>query len=300
MTPSETRLRDFITYLSVERGLAQNTLLAYESDLKKYLTFLSRKKIKDLSEVARTHITQFLFHEKGRKQEASSIARALVAVKLFHRFLVKEGVLKEDVTSVLDSPKLWKKLPSFLTIKEMEAILVQPNARSKIGIRDRAILELLYATGMRVSELVGLKLEDIHLESGFLKCFGKGGKERIVPLGRSAKDSVERYLEKVRLKNGQNGLDKALFIGLRRRKDRLARQTVWQLIRRYARLARIKKKITPHTFRHSFATHLLEGGADLRVVQELLGHADISTTQIYTHVSRDRLKSVHAQFHPRA
>ncbi|OGX06451.1 MAG: site-specific tyrosine recombinase XerD [Omnitrophica bacterium RIFCSPLOWO2_12_FULL_50_11] len=299
MKPSDFlsgHLRDFIEYLSVEKGLAQNSLLAYESDLKKYASFLSAHDVKHVQDISRNQITQFLFYEKQRKQEASSIARALVAIKLFHRFLLKEGVVKEDVTSVLDSPKLWKNLPSFLTLREVEAMLRVPNVRNPMGIRDRAILELLYATGMRVSELVGLKVEDLNLDSGFLKCRGKGGKERIVPIGRDAKQAVERYLSHGRRSNGRKG---NLFTGLKR-DECLTRQAVWQMVRRYARQTRIRKKISPHTFRHSFATHLLEGGADLRVVQELLGHADILTTQIYTHITRDRLKSVYEQFHPRA
>lgn len=292
-----TSVTDFINYASVEKGLAKNSLLAYETDLKKYVAFLSDKKISDLSKVNRSHISQFLFYEKERKQEASSIARALVAIKLLHRFLVKEGHLKEDITSVLDSPKLWKHLPTFLTLKEVEAILRIPDLKTPTGIRDRAILELLYATGVRVSELVNLKLTDLNLDSCFLKCFGKGGKERIVPLGRSAKECIERYLNKVRLSQNKSEF---LFLGSKKANERLSRQAVWQMIKIYARKAKIKKKITPHTFRHSFATHLLEGGADLRIVQELLGHADIATTQIYTHVSRDHLKSVHSKFHPRA
>lgn len=296
-TVLSSHVTDFINFASVEKGLAKNSLLAYETDLKKYITFLTNKKIGDLSQVNRTHINQFLFHEKERKQEPSSIARTLVAVKLLHRFLLKEGYLKEDITSVLDSPKLWKHLPTFLTQKEVGTILSIPNLRTPIGIRDRAILELLYATGVRVSELVNLKLTDLNLDSGFLKCFGKGGKERIVPLGRNAKECIKRYLNKVRLSSNKS---EYLFLGSKKAKERLSRQAVWQFIKAYAGKARIKKKITPHTFRHSFATHLLEGGADLRIVQELLGHADISTTQIYTHVSRDHLKSVHSKFHPRA
>ena len=297
MTTALSYVSEFINYASVEKGLAKNSLLAYETDLKKYISFLSNKKIADLSKVNRTHINQFLFHEKERKQEASSIARALVAIKLLHRFLVKEGHLKEDITSVLDSPKLWKHLPTFLTLKAMETILRIPDLKTPIGVRDRAILELLYAGGVRVSELVNLKLTDLNLDSGFLKCFGKGGKERIVPLGRSAKECIERYLNKVRISQNKSEF---LFLGSKKANERLSRQAVWQMIKAYARKAGIKKKITPHTFRHSFATHLLEGGADLRIVQELLGHADIATTQIYTHVSRDHLKSVHSQFHPRA
>ncbi len=296
MSTITDQLHDFLNFLSVEKGLAQNSILAYESDLKKYLAFLHSKKVNDINRVTRDHITQFLFSEKQRKQEASSIARALVAVKLFHRFLVKEGLLKKDITSVLESPKLWKRLPSFLSIQEMGEIINAPNLRTATGVRDRAILELLYATGMRVSELVGLKRLDLNLEAGFLKCLGKGSKERIIPLGRLAKEALERYFSKVRSTESKQ---EELFLGLKRT-GKLSRQAVWQMIRHYAKQAKIKKKISPHTFRHSFATHLLERGADLRVVQELLGHSDIVTTQIYTHVSRDRLKKVHHEFHPRA
>lgn len=292
-----SRIQDFINYLSVEKGLAQNSLLAYESDLRKYILFLEHRKVADLNRVTRREITEFLFYEKQRKQEPSSIARALVSVKVFHRFLVREGMLKEDITSVLESPKLWKNLPAVLSIKEMESILKAPDPRKTIGIRDRAILEVLYATGLRVSELVNLKVKDLNLDSGFLKCYGKGGKERIVPLGRCAQETVRRYMEKVR--SVLNGRSEQVFIGTKRA-PRLSRQAVWQMIHKYARQVRIKKNITPHTFRHSFATHLLERGADLRIVQELLGHADISTTQIYTHISRDHLKTVHHKFHPRA
>ena len=287
-------LEAFIGYLTVEKGLAGNTIEAYQQDLRRYREFLARKKIADLARVKRDDIVQFLLREKDRGLQAPSLARRLVAVKLFHRFLVKEGRLREDITSVLESPRLWKKLPEFLTMPEMEKILKTPKPKGAAGIRDRAILELLYATGTRVSEVVGLQTEDVNLESGFLKCRGKGGKERIVPLGRAAIGAGRSYLTKVRGKLPVSGF---LFAG--RPGKSLTRQRVWQLIRQYARAAGIRKKITPHTFRHSFATHLLERGADLRIVQELLGHADISTTQIYTHVSRDHLKSVHAKFHPR-
>ncbi len=292
----KAHIRDFVNYLSVEKGLAQNTLWAYENDLNKYACFLDHAKIRCIDGVTRAHITQFLFYEKSRKQSPASIARALVAIKLLHRFLVKEGVLKSDVTGLMESPKLWKRLPDCLSIKEVESLLKAPDEKTPEGIRDKAILELLYATGMRVSELVNLKSEDLSSESGFLKCFGKGGKERIIPMGKMAWSAVERYLKQVR--SSESGA-KELLVGLKRT-PKLSRQAVWQMIRRYARKAGIMKKITPHTMRHSFATHLLEHGADLRVVQELLGHADISTTQIYTHISKDRLRSVHQQFHPRA
>ena len=295
-TRFEVLIRDFITYVSVEKGLAANSLFAYESDLQKYAAYLTAKKIMNIAEVNRTHITQLLFHEKNRKQAATSIARLLVAIKLFHRFLYAEGLIKIDVTSLMDSPKLWKNLPDSLSLQEVEKLIDVPDIRQITGIRDRAILELLYATGMRVSELVGLKTLDVNLEAGFLKCLGKGGKERIIPLGRKAKEAVERYMRSdvFRRYSGE-----PLFFGLKRATG-LTRQAVWQMIGKYAKQAGIQKHITPHTLRHSFATHLLERGADLRIVQELLGHADISTTQIYTHVTRDRLKSIHHQYHPRA
>ena len=284
---------EFLNYLSVEKGLANNTIEAYRQDLRRYREFLSQRKITALSRVKRDNVIQFLLKEKDRGLEASSLARRLVAVKLFHRFLHKEGRLKEDITSVLESPRLWKKLPEFLTPPEMERVLEAPKPKNRAGFRDRALLELFYATGMRVSEVAGLRREDLNLQSAFLKCRGKGGKERIVPLGQAAIDTLKIYFEKVRNRKGE-------FVFCNAKGNPLTRQRLWQLIRQYAREAGIQKKITPHTFRHSFATHLLEGGADLRIVQELLGHSDISTTQIYTHVSRDHLKSVHAKFHPRA
>lgn len=284
-------LEEFLNYLSVEKGLAANSIDAYRQDLNQYHEFLAKRKIAGLDRVKRDEIIQFLLREKDRGLQPASVARRLVAVKLFHRFLTKEGRLREDITSVLDSPKLWKKLPQFLTLNEMEKILQVPDAKQAEGIRDRALLELLYATGMRVSEIAHLRMDDLNLESGFLKCCGKGEKERIVPLGRAASDALKNYFKKKR-KVGE-------FVFSGSKGKSLTRQRIWQLIRQYSRLAGIQKKITPHTFRHSFATHLLERGADLRIVQELLGHADISTTQIYTHVSRDHLKQVHAKFHPR-
>ncbi len=289
-------LTDFLGYLSVERGLAANTLTAYRQDLIFYVSFIKETlKISSWEKVKRDHILNFLIKEKNRGLDSASLARRLVAVKLFHRFLVKERHLAEDVTSVLDSPRLWKKLPHFLTASEVEAILKAPDRRQPSGMRDFAMLECLYSTGLRVSELAGIKVGDFNLESGFLRCKGKGSKERLVPVGRLAAQSVAIYLEKIRPL--QKPKTEHLFLA--RGGHGLTRQMIWFLIKKYARTAGIQKDITPHTFRHSFATHLLEHGADLRVVQELLGHADIATTQIYTHVSRDRLKTVHSQFHPR-
>ena len=291
-------LEEFLSYISVEKGLANNSIEAYRQDLRQYRAFLERKKIGDLGRIKREDIMKFLLQEKDRGLEASSVARRLVAVKVFHRFLVREGRLREDITSVLDSPRLWKRLPQFLTLAEMEKILQAPQPAIAAGIRDRALLELLYATGMRVSEAGNLRTEDVNLESAFLKCRGKGGKERIIPLGRAAIDSLKAYLKNKGRKATPRRVSTEYVFANAKGKP-MTRQRIWQLIRKYAREAGIQKKITPHTFRHSFATHLLERGADLRIVQELLGHSDISTTQIYTHVSRDHLKSVHARFHPR-
>lgn len=291
-----TLLANFLSYVSVEKGLAKNTLAAYRQDLESYHSYIEHAKIQDWSKVTREHILQYMMKERKRECEASTVARRLVAIKLFHRFLVKERMLSEDITSVIETPKLWKKLPKFLTAAEIEAILKAPDVKTKTGIRDRALLECLYATGMRVSEIASLRLQDMNMENAFVRCKGKGSKERIVPIGRKAIEACQEYLKKVRPK--QNPLNEDFFIGKKRKG--LTRVAVWMLIKKYMKKAGISKNITPHTFRHSFATHLLERGADLRIVQELLGHSDIATTQIYTHVSRDRLKGVHAQFHPRA
>lgn len=292
---SQLLFEEFLNYLSVEKGLAQNTLDAYRQDLTRYNQFLKKEKVTDWSRVSRAHILKFLNAESKRGLESSSIARELVSVKLFHRFLTKERHVKNDITSVLESPKLWKKLPHFLTAQEMDSLLKMPDTKKPGGVRDLAFLECLYATGMRVSEITELPMERVYLDNKFIKCRGKGNKERLVPLGGVAVEACRDYLARVRPK--MKPKTDHFFLG--RSGKGLTRQFAWQMIKKYARLAGITKEITPHTFRHSFATHLLERGADLRVVQELLGHADISTTQIYTHVSGNRLKSIHKQFHPR-
>ncbi len=288
-------LKEFLDYLSVEKGLSRNTTEAYQNDLENYHAFMEKEKAGGWGKITRSHIMDFLMHEKKRGLEASSIARRMVAIKVFHRFLVKERLIAEDVTSVLESPKLWKRLPKFLTVQDMDRLL-KIFEQEKLPLRDRALLELLYATGMRVSEIANLKLNDFNFDGGFVRCTGKGSKERLVPVGKSAMTYCRQYLDKVRTK--ENPDNSHFFTG--RNGKPLSRIFIWQQIKKYAKQAGIEKEITPHTFRHSFATHLLEGGADLRVVQELLGHSDIATTQIYTHVSRDRLKTIHAQFHPRA
>jgi len=288
-------LRQFINYLAVEKLLAKNSLLAYQRDLKDYFDFLEKKNINDFSKIMPKEIREFLMALKERSLASSTISRHLVAIKIFHRFLVRERHLKYDITATLESPKTWKRLPHSLSVEDVEKMLKIPNAKTQKGVRDRAVLELFYATGMRVSELVNLKLADINLDSAFLKCTGKGNKERVIPLGRLALEAIRVYLNRVR--NRVQTKAQELLISQQRKK--FSRQSLWKIIKQYAKGAHINKRITPHTLRHSFATHLLERGADLRVVQELLGHSDISTTQIYTHISKDRLKGIHSKFHPR-
>jgi integrase/recombinase XerD len=216
---------------------------------------------------------------------------------MFHRFLAREKISKSDPSNLIDSPKLWKKIPDTLSLNEVDALLSRPNIRDKQGARDKAILETLYATGMRVSEAVNLRRDNVNLDIGFLRCIGKGNKERVIPIGAKAISSIKRYLEISRpylLKKADSQ-----FLFLNRFGKKISRQSLWKMIKKYALLARIKKPIRPHTLRHSFATHLLERGADLRSVQEMLGHSNISTTQIYTHINKDRLKTIHRMFHPR-
>jgi len=293
----EEFIKEFMDYLSVERGLSKNTLESYGRDLNKYAGYLKKKGISNLERVKRPDIQDFMMGLKDGKLNASSIARNLVAIKVFHRYLTSQRLLKEDVTSVIETPKLWKTLPDVLDLKEVEAILDSPNTRLKQGLRDKAALELMYATGMRVSELVNLKLTDLHMEMGFVRCLGKGQKERIIPVGSKAKEALQKYIEKARPKFLKQKESKSLF--LTRLGKPMSRQTFWMIIKHYVKDARIKKRVTPHTLRHSFATHLLQNGADLRIVQELLGHTNISTTQIYTHINKERLKQIHQKFHPR-
>ncbi len=287
----------FISYLGVERGLANNTLVAYRRDLLKYVYFLERLGIKNSGQVSREKISDYIFLQKKEGLQVASICRSLAAIKMFHRFLVREQLALEDPTALLETPKMWKRVPDVLSQKEILSIIKVSEGKGQQHIRDHAIIELLYATGMRVSELVELRVDNVSLDVGYLRCTGKGSKERIVPVGRQAREAVRRYIEEARplLLRGQN----PPHVFLSRLGKRLSRQSIWKLVKRYAVDAGIRKTIKPHTLRHSFATHLLERGADLRSVQEMLGHADISTTQVYTHVDRERLRSVHKQFHPR-
>ena len=290
-------LEEFLSYLSVERGLSANTLAAYRRDIARFFEYLKSRHIPSIQRVTRQIIDSFMLSEKDRGLSASSISRGLACLKSFFKFLVNENKVKEDVTGIIESPKLWKKLPDALSLGEVELLLKGPNVREIAGRRDKAALELMYATGMRVSEVINLKMDDVNMGVGFVKCFGKGGKERIVPFGRLAKESISQYLDKSRPELLRKKVSNFLF--LTRLGKPMSRQSFWKIIKKYAKAENIKKNITPHTLRHSFATHVLERGADLRILQEMLGHADISTTQIYTHVNKERLKSIHQKFHPR-
>lgn len=287
----------FLDYLSVERALAKNTIVAYRADLNLYLDFIDKRGILMLSKATKNDIVEFMLVQKAQGISPTSISRRLAAIRMFHRFLARERVLKSDPTTLIDSPKLWKKVPDTLSLNEVEALISQPDLRDHQGARDKAILETLYATGMRVSELSDLKTNNVNLDIGFLRCIGKGNKERIIPLGKKAIRSINRYLEFSRLRFLKQKTSEFIFIS--RCGAKLSRQSVWKLIKRYAQEAKIKKSIKVHTLRHSFATHLLERGADLRSVQEMLGHSSISTTQIYTHIDKERLKTIHKMFHPR-
>jgi integrase/recombinase XerD len=239
-----------------------------------------------------------MFDLKKHKMSTTSICRNLAAVKMFHRFLVRENLAKEDPTSLVDTPKIWQRVPDVLNQKEVEAMIDAAKGRGWQILRDKAVLEVFYASGLRVSELSDLKMTSINFEVGFVRAVGKGSKERIIPLGKKAQEAVKIYLEKGRTKVAKASSSDALFVSKLGKK--ISRVSLWNIIKSYARKANIKKTIKPHTLRHTFATHLLEHGADLRSVQEMLGHSDISTTQIYTHVDKERLKTVHKQFHPRS
>ena len=294
-------IRQTVDFLHLERGLSDNTVQAYRRDLQQFAKSLSPKAP---AEVARADILDHLMKLRDEKLAPSSVGRKLVAIKVFFRFLLSQNLIQNDPSGVIESPRLVKGLPDVLDVEEVARLLnaAAEDKRKKKGrkkaLRDRALLELLYASGLRVSEAAGLKLTELNREAGFLRCVGKGGKERVVPVGRHALEWIGKYLAEARPAFDPKPESRQIFLNKFGRP--LSRQTVWAVIRQYARASGIRKRITPHTLRHSFATHLLEAGADLRVVQELLGHSSISTTQIYTHVDRARLKAIHAKFHPRA
>ena len=287
----------FLHFLTVERGLARNTLASYSQDLQKFWAYLSSESIRDINEVSELHILSFLGHLRDQGLAARSVARSLVAIRSFFLFLLREKTLRINPAASIESPRIRPKLPETLSPAEVDSLLKQPSPADELGQRDLAMLHLLYATGLRVSELVSIKAGDINLKVGYLKTLGKGSKERIVPIGEIARERVTEYLAAARPRLLKER--KSAFLFVNRSGHGLSRQGFWKIIRKYTKAAGITKRITPHVLRHSFATHLLEGGADLRSLQLMLGHADISTTQIYTHVTSERLKTIHKKYHPR-
>jgi integrase/recombinase XerD len=292
----EDALQMFIDFLSVEKGLSSNTILSYSRDIKKLFQFLQKEKIQ-LAKAKEENLVKFIHNQSRAHLSARSLARLISSLKSFYKFLLLEGKIKKNPAVNLSSPKTWISLPKFLAVEEVELLIQQPNEEDIRGKRDRAMLELLYATGLRVSELVSLEPKNLNLEDGFLLCRGKGGKERIVPIGDSATKAIQAYIDHARPKLLKKA-EEPLF--LTSRGSAFTRQGFWKLLKTYAKKACLEEKISPHVLRHSFATHLLERGADLRSVQLMLGHSQITTTQVYTHVSRQRLRRVYDKFHPRA
>jgi len=288
----------FLDFLRLECGASENTLAAYRRDLAKFDAFLSREGAGSAAGIRPVHVTRFLRHEMERGRSAASAARYLAAVRSFLRFLVSEKMLPTSAAENIESPSLWRRLPVVLSTDEVKRLLAAPEGESAMALRDRAMLEVLYATGARASEVVGLVRDGVDLAVGYARVFGKGRKERIVPLGGPAVEAVRAYLERARPRLTKARDCGKLFVS--RTGGPLGRERLWVIVRNCARKAGIDKPVHPHTLRHSFATHLLAGGADLRVVQEMLGHANVKTTQLYTHLDASRLKSVHGKFHPRA
>ena len=298
-------IEQFLDYVSLERGLSANTRGAYQSDLSAFSGFLAGQRVGSFNDVRRTHILDYLMNEKDRGLSVNSISRRLVAIKVFFSYLQTEGLLDKNVTEAMESPRLWKVLPGVLSLKEVERLLAAPAGEGRIPARDTAMLELLYAAGLRVSELADLKIGDIRFESDYVRCKGKGGKVRVIPIGNRAEQALRRYLAEYRrlFRKKADGRDPgadAGYVFLTYRGEKFSRKGIWKIIKTYALRAGINKNVSPHTLRHSFASHLLANGAPLRIIQEMLGHTDIATTQVYTHVDKGRLRSIHARFHPRA
>lgn len=292
------QIEDYLHYLQVERGLSANTIQSYRQDLQEADAFF-KTQTKSIAEIDQFVILNFLEQLQQQHKARNTVIRVVSTLRRFFQYLVQFGVIKDDPMLEVDSPKKAQTLPDVLTVTQVNQLLSMPNINQKLGIRDRAILETLYATGLRVSELVNLKLGDLHLPMNLLQTIGKGDKERIIPISDVAVDWLNRYLTttRVALLDGKPNTE---FIFLNAHGRQLTRQAIWLMIKKYVNQAGIKRHVTPHTLRHSFATHLLENGADLRIVQELLGHSDISTTQIYTHVSHQHLTEVYNKYHPRA
>jgi len=291
-------LDSFLSYLAVEKGLSKNTLESYGRDVRKFVLYLQESKITSVGDIKYENILDFLSHFKKQGFSDTTTVRCIVSIKQFFKYLLLEKIIKEDPTSQIRTPRMKKSIPGVISLEEVERILASPGESTPEGIRDSAMLEVLYATGIRVSELIGLKLNDVNFEMGFIIVYGKGSKERIVPMGEKAQEKLKSYMERSRPVLLKTRESKALFVT--RRGKAMTRQGFWKLIKTHALSAGIAKNISPHTLRHSFATHLLERGADLRSIQIMLGHSDISTTQIYTHVESERLKEIHKKYHPRS
>ena len=297
-SPLDQSVLQYSQFLLLEKGVASRTSESYGHDLRSYVSYLARQSVRRPGQIKSEHVSGFLSSLRASGLSARSVARALAAVRGFHRFLLSEDIVPTDPTEDVDSPKRSRTLPGVLSVSEVETLLNQPDTAKPLGVRDRAVLETLYATGIRVSELIDLTQANVHAPDEVLLVYGKGSKERFVPIGSVALRWIARYQREVRgtLTKGRGAGD-VLFLNARG--GRLSRTTVWKIVTESARRAGLSDRVHPHTLRHSFATHLLEGGADLRVVQEMLGHADIATTQIYTHIDREYLKEVHRTFHPR-
>jgi integrase/recombinase XerD len=293
----EAQLGSFLNYLRVEKGLSDNTLQAYRRDMEKFVAFAAKRGLKVI-DVRREHVVDFLASLYRSKLDSRSVARHLVTIRHFFRFSLAEGLISEDPAATIESPKFRQSLPEFLSLDEVDRLLRQPDTNDMIGLRDKAMIELMYSTGLRVSELCGLRVSDLSLDPGCLRCIGKGNKERLVPVGRQALEAVQKYARESRPELLREKTSPHLFVNQQGRK--LNRIAFWKILGEYGRKAHLRKALTPHMLRHSFATHLLDRGADLRSVQIMLGHSDISTTQIYTHVVEERLKQVYKAHHPRA
>ncbi len=293
----EAQIRTFLNYLRVEKSLADNTLKAYRRDMTRFAAFIGKRGI-ECGNIRRGDVVDFLSMLYHTRLDSRSVARYLATLRNFFRFALMEGYITDDPAANIDSPKFRQSLPHFLSVEEVERLLRQPDTREVTGIRDKAMIELMYSTGLRVSELCGLQVLDLQMDPGCLRCIGKGNKERLVPVGRQALEAVRKYLAESRPKLMIDGPSKHLF--LNRKGRAMDRITYWKALGEYGRKAGLRRALTPHMLRHSFATHLLDRGADLRSVQMMLGHSDISTTQIYTHVVEERLKQVYRAHHPRA
>ncbi len=293
----EAEVRTFVSYLRVEKGLADNTVQAYRRDMGKFAEFAAKRRL-ETAKIRRADLVDFLATLYTKKMDSRSVARHLVTLRHFFRFLLREGVIRDDPAAMIEAPRFRKSLPDFLSLEDVDRLLTQPDTATMVGLRDKAMIELLYSTGLRVSELVGMRTGDMQMESGSLRCIGKGNKERLVPVGKRALNVVEEYLKKARPELLGDNSCVALFVS--RKGQPMSRVTFWKILAAYGRKAGLRKALKPHMLRHSFATHLLDRGADLRSVQMMLGHSDISTTQIYTHVVEERLKQVYKAHHPRA